>query len=148
MKKLLIIIGFAIFSISAYSQVLQDSVWKHVYHPDRFLVKKQTLTITGIVTKIISEADGDLHIRVKLDSNANTLLNDGNYKYQDSCLVIEIIYAHQPKQTDAVEKSKGYINTIYIPKKGQHIRVTGTYVFDKEHAWNELHPVFRVEVLK
>jgi hypothetical protein len=25
--------------------------------------------------------------------------------------------------------------------KGKHVRITGAYVTDMEHGWNEIHPV-------
>lgn len=146
MKKLIILSILLLTVLALFGQ--EDTTWKHVYNPQRFDIKSKSMTVTGKIVGKVQEADGDIHIRLKLDSCSNKLLNDKNYKRQDSCLVIEIIYVYSVKQQDAVDKSKGYVNKVYVPKKGEHVRVTGPYVLDKEHGWYEIHPVSKVEVIK
>ena len=112
----------------------------HIYHTERLLLIQSNLTVSGTVEHIINEKDGDIHIRLKLDSNLN-LLNDKNYSAQHGCLVLEIICACKVTQPDAITACKNYKNTIPIPSVGQHIIVTGDYVLDKQHGWNEIHPI-------
>jgi len=35
------------------------------------------------------------------------------------------------------------------PKYGQHLRVSGIYVYDHDHGdWAEIHPIFKMELAK
>jgi hypothetical protein len=153
MKRILafiiILIATLIFSCAAWAQDTcnSDLQWKHVYHPDRFIVEQKCMTITGTVYSVLHEADGDNHIRIKLDPGQEKLLNQKNIDAQHGCLVVEIIYAYDCKQPDAMTASKGYKNTVFIPKVGQHVKVTGPYVLDQQHGWKELHPVLNVTVI-
>lgn len=38
---------------------------------------------------------------------------------------------------------------IVIPPVGTHVKLTGSWVMDDNHAhWNEIHPVMKIEELK
>ncbi len=39
----------------------------------------------------------------------------------------------------------GYINHIQLPKVGDHVKVTGSYVVDSHNGWAEIHPISKVE---
>ena len=129
-----------LFSSSIIAQLHSPS---HIYHTERLLLIQSNLTISGTVDKVINEKDGDIHIRLKLDSCSN-LLNEKNITSQHGCLVIEIICACKVTQPDAITACKNYSNTIPIPKLGDHIIVTGDYVLDKQHGWMEEHPVTKL----
>lgn len=101
-----------------------------VYHTYRFDLLSSCKTATGTVEAVIHEADHDYHLRLKLDAKYNNLLAPGNTKYQYGDLVIEIIPMDQPY--------------VPIPTVGEHITVTGAWVDDKDHAWNEIHPAWIV----
>ena len=54
------------------------SLWQHVYHSYRLEVKEECKVVTGTIDFLRKEADGDYHIRLKLDSGQNNLLNEKN----------------------------------------------------------------------
>ena len=76
------------------------------YHPDRLTVRAACVRVTGVVRAIRTEADGDLHIRVQLDSPFSGMLTPGNQQQcgQGVCglLVVEPICVHSVTQADAV----------------------------------------------
>ena len=37
--------------------------------------------------------------------------------------------------------------TITAPRIGDRVRITGSYVTDRDNGWNEIHPVSRIEIL-
>jgi hypothetical protein len=126
--------------------------------------------VTGIVwEKPANEGDGDYHILIKLDSGQLYYLNQKNYEYKDSCLVVEPVCAvKDPKHPgkvkttllyrmlyyDLPEVCGGYTNNVYIPKKGEHVKVTGPLIIDEgeysvvAHGWQEIHPVTSIVKLK
>jgi len=134
--KTIFILTFLLVSTICFSQ--------NIYHPERLILISKNKTVSGTVEHIIKEKDGDIHIRLKLDS-ASYLLNNKNYSAQHGCLVIEIICACKCTQPDAITACKNYTNTIPIPYVGQHIVVTGNYILDKEHGWTEIHPVTNIQ---
>ena len=125
-----------------------DTLWNHVYHKNRLKVIEQCKIVRGIIIKEKNEKDGDLHILLKLDSGQENLLNDMNINQQKGCLVIEPICEHDVTQQDAIEACEGYVNKVYIPKKGEHVEVTGSYVNDTQHGWNEIHPITKITIIK
>lgn len=151
MKKIiviiLVIVALVSITLCTYGQTKTDTTWSHVYNKDRFEIKRKSITVAGIVRSVRREADGDVHIQIKLDRNQQ-LLNEKNYKNQDSCLVVEIIYVYIPTQKNAIIDGMGYKNTVYVPKKGEHVQITGPYVLDKHHGWMEIHPVTKVKAIK
>ena len=144
---------FLLLPLTCFSQTpiqktsCDTSLWHHVYHQKRLVLKETCKEVLGTVISKKKEDDGDYHIKLRLDKGQAHLLNEKNLTIQDSCLVIEIICANGIKQKNAVECCQGFLNTIPIPKKGQHIKVTGSFVEDKKHGWNEIHPVSSIEVL-
>jgi len=104
---------------------------------------QDSLTITGVVEDCYQYLDGDFVIKLKLDS-CFELLNKFNIKKLGGYLEVEIICQHSTIFADCF----GYLNDIKIPKIGDHIRVLGSYIMDKRHKWNEIHPVFELEILK
>ncbi len=50
-------------------------------------------------------------------------------------------------QPDAQSACAGYHNPLTIPPPGAHVVVTGPWVLDAPHGWNEIHPLERAEVL-
>jgi len=144
---------FIVFlSAGLYSQTDCDTtLWSHVYHPERLIVQDPAcITVTGVVDVIYTEPDGNYHIRLKADSEYVKYLVSGNFERQYGCLVLEIICACKMTQEDAIESCGGYENQITIPKKGDYISVTGSYVWDRNssNSWSEIHSVSKLEVLK
>ena len=117
------------------------SLWNHVYNPERLSVLNDCIDATGTVTKIHKEDDGDYHILLQLDNGQSNLLNAKNYSNASGCLIVEIICANKVTQADAVDACLGCNQNITAPKVGDHISVTGSWVNDIHHGWNEIHPV-------
>lgn len=119
-----------------------QSLWNHVYNPQRLQVVESCKTVTGIIESKRVEADGDYHIRLKLDPQYANLINQANVKGQLGDLVVEPICMNRVTQLDAMSACQNFRQNIDIPAVGTHVQVTGSYVLDKEHgSWAEIHPV-------
>jgi hypothetical protein len=124
-----------------------DSISSHVYNPDRLTIVNSCIKASGTVENVFEEKDGDYHLRVALDSNYSSLVNDANRQYQYGDLVVEIICALPINQQDAVSACQGYTSNITVPSVGDHITVTGPYVLDTDHYdWAEIHPVYSLTI--
>lgn len=133
-----------------------DSLWTHVYNPQRLIVHQKCATVTGVIADathgrrkdgLRHEADGDCHGWLKLDPGQEKFLNAGNDSDEGGNLVFEVVCMFPVTQKDAISACKGYKNKIVIPAVGTHVRMTGSWVQDTNHAhWNELHPVSSVAV--
>jgi len=104
------------------------------------------MTISGTVYSLIYEADGDIHIRVTLDTPYTYMLNAVNVSGQYGKLVCEPVCATTCTQADAVASCAAFTNTVYIPTVGEHVLVTGSFVTDNDHGWNEIHPVTSIVI--
>jgi len=135
-------------TITWISGQCDSSLWVHVYHNYRLKVIQECKTVTGVVDSKRREKDGDYHIRLRLDSGQENLLNDKNISEQHGCLVIEIICSCEVTQSDAISSCEGFVNNLKVPEIGDHIRVTGSYVYDTQHGWNEIHPITKIVVLE
>jgi hypothetical protein len=119
-----------------------QSLWNHVYNPSRLQVVEPCKTVSGIIESKRVEADGDYHIRLKLDPEFANLVNAANVKGQFGDLVLEPICMNRVTQLDAISACQNFHQNIDIPPIGSHVQVTGSYVLDKEHGkWAEIHPV-------
>lgn len=97
-----------------------------VYSPDRFVVRKRCMSVTGRVAGVFLEGDGDYHIYVSgVDPALLTRRNNGYL---------------------TVERLREF--PVRLPAKGSRITVTGPYVTDRnvDHGWNEIHPVWHISV--
>lgn len=117
------------------------TLWGHVYNSYRLTVNNPCITVTGHVYSLIYEDDGDIHIRLTLDTPYRYMLNSVNYSGQYGRLVCEPLCATTCIQTNAMASCAGFTNTVYIPNVGEYVQVTGSFVTDKSHGWNEIHPV-------
>lgn len=86
----------------------------------------------GTVAFVRHEQDGDLHIGVTLDSRYGALLDAANGSQQHGDLVVEFM-----------ARDGGHLPE---PHAGEHIALTGAWVDDTQHGWNELHPVWSVSL--
>jgi hypothetical protein len=60
---------------------------------------------------------------------------------------VEIVCAFEISQTDAIDACSGYENKIPVPAVNEHLVITGQFVSDTEHGgWNEIHPVYGINV--
>lgn len=103
-----------------------------VYHPSRLVILDSCRRVTGKVVSVRDEDDGDLHVNVELEPRFQALLSRGNYEEQHGALVVEFMArdgGHLPR-----------------PSAGQRIELSGAWVGDSQHSWNELHPVWSVRL--
>ncbi len=101
-----------------------------VYHPHRLKVLKKCAMAMGIIRNVKKEADGDLHVLLDLDKDERSMLNAGNMQKQHGYLVTEV---------EPVDQAK-----VKVPSIGAHVMVVGPWVYDREHGWNEIHPVWHM----
>jgi len=127
-----------------------DSLSQHVYNPQRIQVVEKCIAVTGTIHHVKKEQDGDEHIQLTLDSGFSGLLNDKNNAAQATCLVVEPICQNAVTQPDAMAACRDFHSDVDIPKKGAHVRVLGSYVWDTEsgHGWMEIHPATKIEVIE
>jgi hypothetical protein len=133
------------------------SLWTHVYHPLRLIVKQQCISVTGIIVDATAgkksdgvrhEADGDTHGWLNVDPEFENLLNAGNISDEGGNLVFEIVCRFPVSQQDAKAACANYTDHVSLPPVGSHVQVVGTLVQDTFHAkWIEIHPVTRITVL-
>jgi hypothetical protein len=123
-----------------------ESLWNHVYNPSRLQIVDSCITITGTIDSIRAEKDGDLHIRLSVDSQYSHLINQANERNQFGDLVLEPICVREVTQASAIAACQNFGQAIEIPLVGTHVKVTGSYVLDHEHnGWAEIHPITSIE---
>jgi hypothetical protein len=102
-----------------------------VYHPSRLRVLDRCRHAAGRVATVHHEPDGDLHVNVALDAQDRRLLAAGNAA-QHGYLVVEFM-----------ARDGGHLPA---PRTRDRIVLTGAWVDDTVHSWNELHPVWAVSL--
>jgi hypothetical protein len=129
-------------TVPTSSNECDQTLWNHVYNPTRLQVVDNCKSVTGVIESKRVEKDGDFHIRVKLDPQFSNLINSANIKNQFGDLVVEPICVNKVTQADAISACQNFHQNINIPTIGSHVKITGSYVLDKEHgSWAEIHPV-------
>lgn len=101
-----------------------------VYAPGRLEILDPCVTTSGVVHDLTDETDGDVTFNLKLPPEDEYLLHEGNYRHKNGMLHIEIIPGDQQR--------------LAVPAEGEEVRVTGAWVFDTVHGWNEIHPVWDI----
>jgi hypothetical protein len=134
-----------------------ETLWSHVYHPTRLVVKQPCATVTGTIVDATAgrepdgvrhEADGDTHGWLKVDAGFEDLLNPGNLNSEGGNLVFEIVCEFKVTQADAKPACNNFTSSVQIPPVGSHVQIVGSYVRDTNHAqWMEIHPVTSIKVL-
>lgn len=120
-------------------------LWNHVGEPQRLHVIAPCTSVEGRVVSLYRASDGDLHI--ELDPYNKSVLNVANAIHSKGHLVIEIICEHTPDNAQDAQACTGFTSEVVIPRIDDYIRVTGSYVTDRETGWNEIHPVTRIRRL-
>jgi hypothetical protein len=127
-----------------------DSLWSHVYRPQRLTRIQQCIEVTGTIHHTKKENDGDDHLQLKVDPQFSNLLNAKNTSVQAGCLVIEPICMGPVTQADAVIPCRDFHSPVKgVPPDGSKVKVLGSYVLDTEggHGWTEIHPVTRISTM-
>lgn len=132
--------------------------WSHVYNPSRLTVEEPCVAVTGIIVDATNhknkdgvrhEKDGDSHGWLRLDQGQEKYLNAGNKTHEGGNLVFEVQCLYPVTQADAKAACAGWKNPIKIPAVGTHIRITGSWIMDDNHAqWFEVHPVESIIIIK
>ena len=126
-----------------------QSLWDHVYNPDRLEIIDKCKTVSGIIQSIRAEKDGDYHIGLNLDPQYADLINEENIQNQNGNLVVEVICQRSVTQEDAIQACQNFTNYVEIPPVGSHVSITGSYVLDNQHGrWAEIHPVTKIQIIK
>jgi hypothetical protein len=129
------------------------SLWQHVYH-GKFKTAEDRLkplgckTVSGVLHFVRREKDGDLHLRLDVDPQFKYLLNAENAREQNM-LVVEFICVQKPTQHSTVAEHvcDGFDQEIYRRVfRNKYVEITGEWVTDEEHGWNELHPVTSIKL--
>lgn len=118
---------------------------QYTYRPGRLQVIAQCIRITGTIVSSSSEADGDVHINVKLDPPFAGLLTAANIS-ENGYLIVEPVCQFPPLQPEAIHVCAMDTRALAgpLPKIGEHVFMEGRYVLDLQHgAWSELHPLYR-----
>lgn len=141
-------------------QICDPSLWAHVYAgrfgtpQDRLRVITPCITVTGVIDRDhppAAEPDGDWHIRLILDHPFSAMLNAKNFGEQHGDLVLEPVCSNRVSQADTLQEGvcTAFSQNLYNHSMiGQHVAVTGVYVTDMEHGWNEIHPVTSITVIR
>jgi hypothetical protein len=143
--------------LPAVSTACDPTLWDHVYHPQRLVVKQACISVTGTIVDATAgkshdgvrhEADGDTHGWLQLDPQFQNLLNAGNQSNEGGNLVFEIVCKFPVTQADAKLSCANFKDTLVIPPINSRVQITGTYVQDTNHAqWMEIHPVSTITVI-
>jgi hypothetical protein len=125
-----------------------SSLWRYVYDNQRLKVLDKCKVVTGIIEETNSDPDGDQHMLLKLDKGQKALLTKKNDTKKGGYLVIEAVCINKITRKRAKGACNGYVNKVLLPKKGDHVKVTGSYVIDLHNGWAEIHPISSIEKLK
>jgi hypothetical protein len=119
-----------------------------VWGPDRLQVLSACTVAAGVVLEVAREADGDHHIWFRVDQGYERLLNSENHFQARPAMLAEITPAC-PLDTNPADGSAAARcppASLPIPVIGDHISVRGPWVLDREHGWNEIHPVESITI--
>jgi hypothetical protein len=143
--------------IAPTSSECDDSLWDHVYNPQRLIVKQKCVAVTGTIMDATNgnqvdgvrhEADGDTHGWLSLDPPFKNMLNAGNLSDESGNMVFEVVFMFRVSQADAKPACLTFHSAVHLPPVGSHVRIVGTYVQDTNHAqWMEIHPVTSITVI-
>lgn len=120
-----------------------------VHGPDRLKVVNPCVTITGVVAEVHTDnPDGDRTFNLRLDAAYASMENDVNRR--EGGLHVEIVPADQPGCVPGQPVHHGDVKglgtcsgaDVPTPSVGQHVTVTGAYVYDGSNGWYELHPTW------
>lgn len=118
---------------------------QYVYRPARLQAIAACIRITGTIVSSTAEADGDVHISVRLDPEYEALLTEANLN-EGGTLTVEPVCMFPPLQAEAIRVCASDSDQLPggLPTVGDHVFMEGRYVLDlQHHAWAELHPLYR-----
>jgi len=118
----------------------------NVWGPQRLKVLSPCKTVSGTIVASDVQADGDGHYYMRVDKQFAGLLNKVNKGVHGGTLILEIVPADQAGCIKGHKVTDGICTGAHLPqpKIGRHVTVTGPYVWDSFHGWNEIHPVWSI----
>jgi len=123
----------------------------HVYSPDRLQLLATCIELTGTIDSETVQADGDYHVRLRLDPGqtcaGQPCIDAKNVSDQAGDLILEPVCENPITQADAVAACQGYHNPLVLPPVSSHVSVMGPFVLDTDHGWNEIHPLESIAVV-
>lgn len=112
-----------------------------VHDSERLKVLNACTTFAGTVSEAASRApDGDLTFWATPDPAYASMLNVKNRT--KGGMHVEIIPIDQAGCSSGCSSAR-----VVTPRLGAHVRLTGAWVYDSWVGWNEIHPVWKVEIL-
>jgi len=135
-------------SVDIDASACDPAIWKFVYNPTRLEVVDKCMSATGVIEESSADDDGDQHMLLKLDAGQENLLKKKNMKKKNGDLVIEAVCMNNITNPKVGGTCKGYVNHVQLPKIGDHVKVTGSYVIDSHNGWAEIHPISKIEMIK
>jgi len=118
---------------------------RYVYRPARLQAVLPCVRVAGTIVASSTEADGDVHLDVRLDDAYVGFLNAGNLQ-EGGNLVVEPVCRFAPMQAEAIRVCASDPDPLTgaLPGVGEHVWLEGRYALDlQHHAWAELHPLYR-----
>ena len=122
------------------------NLWKYVYDPERLQILDKCKVVVGTIKETNADEDGDQHMLLRLDKGQDDLLTERNMKKKEGNLVIEAVCINNISRKKALGACTGYVNHVELPKVGDHVKVTGSYVIDSHNGWAEIHPITKIEI--
>ena len=128
------------------AQQCDATLWDHVYDKERLEIIEPCTAVEGRVVSVHQTgSDGDAEIL--LEPATKSALNLLNVIHNRGQLVTEIVCHHAPRREAAKPACANYRPEIMLPQAGDRVRITGSYVTDRDYGWREIHPVTRIERL-
>lgn len=140
-----------------------DGLWTHVYGPQRLLIQRDCISVTGMIVDatgpphgpkspdgLVHAEDGDAKGYLRVDQPFADLVDSGDAAYQNDNLVFEVVCHFVVQQESAKPACAGFDDRTTIPPVGTHVAMTGTLVRDIQPSgigWNEIHPVSSIKIL-
>jgi hypothetical protein len=118
----------------------------NVWSPSRLKVLSNCKTVSGTIAHLDIQPDGDRHFYMKVDHQYASMLNKTNKATYGGTLILEIVPADQSGCIKGRRVKDGICTgaNVWSPHQGQHVTVTGPWVWDSLHGWNEIHPVWSI----
>ncbi len=121
--------------VSGDEECLNGNIFQYTYDPQRLRILNKCVSIVGTVAShpVIND-DGDITFELEPDPQYHYMLSIGSYILRRGRIHVEIVPHDQ--------------GNVYIPEKGERVRVVGAWVVDTDHgSYTEIHPTWLIEVL-
>ncbi len=135
-------------STTSPQSACDPNLWNYVYDHERLQVLDKCKIVTGVIEETNADEDGDQHMLLKLDKGQKDLLTKKNVTKKSGDLVVEAVCINNITRKRAMGACTGYVNHVQLPKVGDHVKVTGSYVIDSHNGWAEIHPITKIEIVK